>query len=148
MNILSSLRVVTLCIILIALGGGTQLATAADNDGATQAEAASDEKKAADDTKSDDLKAVIARIPDSSPMSKLRAGMTESEVREIMGHEDKKTSYKTGKSWIPKFGRWANDRRRHSLFFNEQGYVVVSQNRYTGQYKLIEVGYEPGVIYD
>ncbi len=119
--------VITLSIILIALLSGAQSATAAD-------EAA--------------INAIIAEIPESSPMSKLRAGMSESEVRAIMGREDLKTSYKTGKGWIPKFGRFANDTRRHSLFFNEQGFVVMSHNKYTGQYKLIEIGYEPEAIYD
>jgi len=96
----------------------------------------------------DDVDTVIAQIPDSSPMSQLHSGMTESKVRTIMGREDEKTSYETGKRWIPKFGRFANDTRRHSLFFNGQGSIVMSYNRYTRQYKLIEVNYEPDAVYD
>jgi len=95
-----------------------------------------------------DVDAVIAQIPDSSPMSKLRGGMTESQVRAIMGREDEKTSYDTGKRWIPKFGRFTNDTRRHSLFFNGDGSVVMSYNRYTRQYKLIKVNYEPDAVYN
>jgi hypothetical protein len=102
----------------------------------------------AQQAQAEDVDAVIAQIPDSSPMSKLRSGMTESQVREIMGREDEKTSYETGKKWIPKFGRFANDTRRHSLFFNKQGSVVMSYNKYTRQYKLIEVNYEPDAVYD
>jgi len=102
----------------------------------------------AQQAQAEDVDAVIAQIPDSSPMSKLRRGMTESQVREIMGREDEKTSYETGKKWIPKFGRFTNDARRHSLFFNEQGSVVMSYNKYTRQYKLIEVNYEPDAVYD
>jgi hypothetical protein len=124
MRTFSLLPVVGLSIALIMLGGYAQQVQA------------------------DDVDAVIAEIPDSSPMSKLRSGMTESAVREIMGREDEKTSYETGKKWIPKFGRFANDTRRHSLFFNGQGSVVMSYNKYTRQYKLIEVNYEPDAVYD
>lgn len=133
---------------LTVLGGCAQLGGTADNDEATDSESTAAAEQETEQAEKKAVDVAIAAIPDSSPMSKLRAGMTESQVREIMGREDTRTSYQTGKRWIPKFGRFANDTRRHSLFFNNQGFVVMSYNRYTGQYKLIEVGYEPEAIYD
>lgn len=130
-------------IALLALGGCGQLGGASSDDGTGAATEPSAEEREAEQTAKQRLNASIAAIPADSPMSKLRAGMTESEVYAIMGREDLKTRYETGKRWIPYYGRWANDTRRHSLFYNGQGHVIMSRNRYTGQYHLIEAVHDP-----
>lgn len=134
---------VTLSIVFMTLGGCSQIGGTTSDDGTgASAEPTADEREAEQSAKQR-LNETIAAIPADSPMSRLRAGMTESEVYAIMGREDLKTRYETGKRWIPYYGRWANDTRRHSLFYNGQGHVIMSRNRYTGQYHLIEAVYDP-----
>jgi len=130
-------------ILILALGGCAQLGGASSDEGTGSSAEPSADERAAEQTAKQRLNESIAAIPADSPMSRLRAGMTEPEVYAIMGREDLKTRYETGKRWIPVYGRWANDTRRHSLFYNGQGHVIMSRNRYTGQYHLIEAVYEP-----
>ena len=81
-------------------------------------------------------------IPTSSPMAQLYVGMSGSEARSILGEPDRIDSYQTGKSWIPYAGSWLNDKTRQSWYYHEMGFVVLSQNSYSGQYVVREFVYD------
>lgn len=81
-------------------------------------------------------------IPTSSPMAQLYVGMSGAEARSILGEPDRIDSYQTGKSWIPYAGSWLNDKTRQSWYYHEMGYVVLSQNSYSGQYVVREFVYD------
>lgn len=82
-------------------------------------------------------------IPSSSPLSKIRKGMKSTRVEEILGKPDSKTRYKTGKRWIPFAGRWLSDARRQTWFYEKKGHLILSQNKYSGQYSVLEIKYNP-----
>jgi len=82
-------------------------------------------------------------IPADSPLANVQVGMNSAEVIEILGAPDLKTKYKTGKRYIPFAGRFLNDARRESWFYKNTGHVILSKNKYSGVYSVIEIGYDP-----
>ncbi len=81
--------------------------------------------------------------PASSSLSKVTPGMTEVDVRKVLGEPTRSRSYATGKAWIPWY--FGSDTRRTSWTYAGQGVVVFSRNRYSGGLKVVRVDYDPSV---
>jgi len=80
--------------------------------------------------------------PAGSPLAKVTVGMSDQEVRELLGAPDNSNSYMTGKAWIPyNFG--SGDKSRNDWMYKGQGRVVFTQNQWNGQLSVIEVLYNP-----
>jgi len=79
--------------------------------------------------------------PAGSPLSKVDPGMSDSDVREILGEPDKTNSYQTGKAWIPYYH--GPDTSRSDWVYDGRGRVVFSRNRYSGNLKVVRVSYNP-----
>lgn len=88
-----------------------------------------------------DIKAEMAKIPESSKLSQIELGMTDTRVRKLIGEPDDSTSYQTGKAWIPFY--YGTDVARTDWLYYGEGRVVFSINRYSGQAKVINVMYNP-----
>ena len=86
--------------------------------------------------------AASAPVPASSPLSKIKVGMSEQEVREILGPPTGENEYVSGKAFIPWY--FGPDRTRRGYFYKGMGRVVFSGgsgfNR-TG--KVSRVEYDP-----
>ncbi len=85
--------------------------------------------------------AAAATIPASSPLSRVRLGMSDVRVREALGNPDHAVAYQTGKRWIPFY--WGPDTRRTDWMYRGMGRVVFSRNQYSGALKAIRVDYDP-----
>ena len=86
--------------------------------------------------------AASAPAPASSPLSKIKVGMSEQEVREILGPPTGENEYVSGKAFIPFY--YGPDRTRRGYFYKGMGRVVFAGgsgfNR-TG--KVARVEYDP-----
>jgi hypothetical protein len=80
--------------------------------------------------------------PASSPLAKVKVGMGEQEVRDILGPPTSENEYVTGKAFVPYY--FGPDRSRRGYFYKGVGRVVFSGgsgfNR-TG--KVSRVEYDP-----
>lgn len=79
--------------------------------------------------------------PAGTKLSKIREGMNDAEVNNIMGYPNDTTSYMTGKAWIPFY--FGPDTTRTDWLYRGQGRVVFSRNHYSGGLKVIRVDYNP-----
>jgi hypothetical protein len=77
--------------------------------------------------------------PKGSKLARVRPGMTDLEVRRILGAADHVSGHTTGKAWIPFY--WGSDTSRTEWFYEGVGRVVFSRNRYSGRLKAIRVLY-------
>ncbi|WP_158972123.1 hypothetical protein [Paraglaciecola sp. L3A3] len=84
---------------------------------------------------------VSTSIPSDSIFAKVSVGMSDDTVIDTIGTPDRRTSYSTGKNWIPFSGRWLNDKRRQSWFYEKEGVIVMTQNTYTKMYKVLRIDY-------
>lgn len=82
-------------------------------------------------------------IPADSPLAQITNGMTEVDVRKILGEPTQTRSYMTGKAWIPYY--YGADTARTAWTYAGQGEVVFSRNRYTGGLSVVRVDYNPAV---
>jgi hypothetical protein len=80
--------------------------------------------------------------PASSPLAKVKVGMGEQEVRDILGPPTSENEYVTGKAFVPFY--YGPDRTRRGYFYKGMGRVVFAGgsgfNR-TG--KVSRVEYDP-----
>ncbi len=81
--------------------------------------------------------------PESSPMSQVAPGMSDVDVRKILGEPTRTRSYMTGKAWIPWY--FGSDTSRTAYTYAGQGEVVFSTNRYSGGLTVVRVDYNPSV---
>lgn len=79
--------------------------------------------------------------PAGSRMAKVKPGMSDVDVRKIMGEPSRSHSYPTGKSWIPFY--YGPDTTRTEWNYTGKGRVVFSRNQYSGGLKVIKVLYDP-----
>ena len=79
----------------------------------------------------------IAAVPESSPLAKITIGMSDSDVRKLLGEPSDQRAYLTGKSWIPFY--YGPDTSRTDYIYDGIGRVVFSRNQYSGQLKVIDV---------
>jgi hypothetical protein len=86
--------------------------------------------------------AASAPVPPDSPLAKVTVGMSEQDVRGLLGPPTSENEYVTGKAFIPWY--FGPDRSRRAYFYKGMGRVVFSGgsgfNR-TG--KVSRVEYDP-----
>ena len=86
--------------------------------------------------------AASAPVPADSPLAKVKVGMSEQDVRAILGPPTQENEYVSGKAFIPFY--YGPDRTRRAYFYKGTGRVVFSGgsgfNR-TG--KVSRVEYDP-----
>jgi len=87
--------------------------------------------------------AAAVSAPASSPMSQVTPGMSDVDVRKILGEPTRTRSYQTGKAWIPWY--FGSDTARTAYTYAGQGEVVFSNNRYSGGLSVVRVDYNPSV---
>lgn len=72
-------------------------------------------------------------------LADVEPGMTEDQVREILGEPDEAYGYPTWKRFVPIFRRWAKDKKRVTWAYEGRGKVIFSYNQYIHAYKVSEV---------
>jgi outer membrane protein assembly factor BamE (lipoprotein component of BamABCDE complex) len=86
--------------------------------------------------------ATAAPVPADSPLAKVKIGMSEQDVRAILGPPTQENEYVSGKAFIPFY--YGPDRTRRAYFYKGMGRVVFAGgsgfNR-TG--KVSRVEYDP-----
>lgn len=87
---------------------------------------------------------VYAHAPADSPLSGVRLGMTDTDVRRLLGNPDRSNAYMTGKAWIPFY--YGSDTHRADWMYGGKGRVVFSRNRYSGGLKVVQVLYNPSEL--
>jgi len=86
--------------------------------------------------------AATAPPPASSPLSKIKVGMSEQEVREILGPPTGENEYVSGKAFIPFY--YGPDRSRRGYFYKGMGRVVFSGGSgFSRTGKVSRVEYDP-----
>lgn len=83
----------------------------------------------------------FSNAPARSVLSAIRAGMSDTEVLEILGDPDQRSRYTTAKLWIPFYT--GPDSRRTDWIYRGEGRVVFSQNLDNGTLLAIRVIYDP-----
>lgn len=79
--------------------------------------------------------------PPGSPMARVESGMTDAQVRSILGAPDEVRTYVTGKNFIPFY--YGGDTSRSDWIYQGQGRVVFSRNRWSGGLNVVNVIYQP-----
>jgi len=80
-------------------------------------------------------------IPKGHPFAKIQEGMSETDVKKILGDPTNRNDYVTGKAFIPYYH--GPDTSRSDWIYKGKGHVVFSRNRYSGNLSVIEVLYDP-----
>jgi hypothetical protein len=80
-------------------------------------------------------------IPANSPLAKIKPGMSDEQVRGLLGGPDDSRSYMTGKAFIPFY--YGPDTHRADWIYKGKGRVVFRRNRYTGGLEVIRALYDP-----
>jgi len=80
-------------------------------------------------------------IPKGHAFGKVTDGMTETDVRKILGEPTTTKDYMTGKAWIPWY--YGSDTSRQEWTYKGKGLITFSRNRYSGGLKVIKVTYDP-----
>ena len=82
-----------------------------------------------------------AAIPAGHVFGKIQSGMTEIDVRKILGEPTSSKDYMTGKAFLPwNFGR---DTSRQEWTYKGKGLITFSRNAATGSLKVLKVTYDP-----
>ena len=118
--------------VLVLVFAATGLSACANRNGGDSAKAAPAAKEAA--------KAAVP-IPAGHPFSKVHDGMTDVEVRKVLGEPTSSKDYMTGKMWIPWY--YGSDTSRQEWTYKGKGLITFSRNRYSGGLKVIKVTYDP-----
>jgi hypothetical protein len=84
----------------------------------------------------------VVAPPTDSPLSQVKVGMNDLQVRKLLGEPDNANAYMTGKAWIPFY--FGTDTTRTDWMYKGMGRVVFSRNQYSGALKAIRVIYNPG----
>ena len=79
--------------------------------------------------------------PPGSPLAKIQVGMSDSEVRKILGDPDNSNLYPTGKGFIPFY--YGPDRMRTDWMYKSKGRVVFEHLAGSGGMKVVRVDYNP-----
>lgn len=79
--------------------------------------------------------------PADNALSKVRMGMNDTQVRNLLGNPTNSNAYMTGKAFIPFY--FGPDTHRTDWMYKGMGRVVFSRNRWSGGLKVIEVTYKP-----
>jgi hypothetical protein len=75
-------------------------------------------------------------------LSKIEIGMTDAEVRALLGEPANIRSYPTGKNWIPFY--FGADTYRFDWIYSKTGRVIFANtNRFSRSVKVVEVIHNP-----
>ena len=80
-------------------------------------------------------------IPAGHVFGKVQVGMTEIDVRKILGEPTSSKDYMTGKAWIPWY--YGSDTSRQEWTYKGMGLITFSRNRYSQGLKVVKVTYDP-----
>ena len=80
-------------------------------------------------------------IPKGHPFAKIQEGMSDSDVKKILGDPSDRHDYVTGKAFIPYY--YGSDTSRSDWIYKGKGHVVFVRNRYTNNLTVLEVLYDP-----
>jgi hypothetical protein len=86
-------------------------------------------------------KSEYSNAPAGSPLAKVDLGMSDAEVRKVLGDPDNSNAYMTGKAFIPFY--YGPDTHRSDWMYRGKGRVVFSRNRWSGSMKVIRVMHNP-----
>lgn len=120
--------VASLCLaLMVGLSG-----CASDGGGSTNSNAGSSDS-------STSTSGATRTIPASSPIARVENGMTDSEVRSILGEPGGTRSYPSFAAFLP----WANNGWRVAWLYPNVGRVVFSQNRWSGSLAVVDRQHNP-----
>lgn len=83
----------------------------------------------------------VSAPPPGSPFAKVKVGMDDETVEEILGNPGRQTVYQTFKAWVPFYQ--GGDDRRYEWRYPGEGRITFNQNRYSGDLQVIRVDYDP-----
>jgi hypothetical protein len=93
---------------------------------------------------------VIGQAAPDSGFARLRIGMTQNEVQEIMDRApDRQHSYESGKRWIPFY--YGNDARRMQVLYRDEGCLIFTDGNIWGGAggDLVQIEVDPsGACYE
>lgn len=78
-----------------------------------------------------------ATKPISGKLAQVKVGMSDTDVRSLLGEPSRTGSYPTAKNWIPFY--YGSDRWRTDYVYEGLGKVVFSRNAYTQALKVVAV---------
>lgn len=79
--------------------------------------------------------------PANSKLAKVRKGMSDDDVRLILGAPSATRTYPTGKSFIPYY--YGTDTMHTEWRYRGIGRITFSRNQYSGHLKVIKIHYDP-----
>ena len=82
-------------------------------------------------------------IPADSPLAKVKVGMSEGRLYDLLGQPTESKNYLTGKSWIPFY--FGPDTHRKEVLYKGLGRITLKPSGAlgTGVYKVFKVTYDP-----
>lgn len=83
-----------------------------------------------------DMDAQVNTAPKGSRFAKITPGMSDTQVRDILGQPNDTNFYMTGKAWIPFY--FGPDTSRQTYFYKGQGRIAISSRG-----KVIKAVYDP-----
>jgi outer membrane protein assembly factor BamE (lipoprotein component of BamABCDE complex) len=82
--------------------------------------------------------------PVDSKLARIRAGMSDYDVRRILGRPDESSAYLTGKARIPFY--YGSDTHRSDWMYKGVGRVIFSRNRYSGALSVVQILHDPNEL--
>jgi hypothetical protein len=80
--------------------------------------------------------------PAGTPFAKIKVGMDQKEVTDILGAPTDVTAYVTGKAFVP-FNFGGGDTHRTQYHYKDQGRIIFSNDsRYTSGQSVVEIEYD------
>ena len=116
-------RVAVLFVSLIFIAGAAGCKTTSSGDGAPKKSEKAEKKAAAD-------------IPANSPFAKIKTGMQQAQVEDLIGQPTSTRAFPSGKGFIPFY--YGPDTVRTGAFYKGLGRVVFS-----GAHQVVEIEYDP-----
>jgi ABC-type Fe3+-hydroxamate transport system substrate-binding protein len=132
---LTALLLTTALAVLGACASGSSSSSSGTST-ATENKTAAEPAKPAAEAKTADVPP-----PAGHPFAKVTVGMSDAEVRKVLGEPDNANAYMTGKQFIPFY--FGPDQSRTDWMYKGKGRIVFSRNQYSGGLKVIRVMYNP-----
>ncbi len=82
--------------------------------------------------------------PADSKLAPIRTGMSDNDVRRLLGRPDDSSAYLTGKAWIPFY--YGTDTHRSDWMYRGVGRVIFSRNRYSGALSVVQILHDPNEL--
>lgn len=122
-----------LMVLILALGGCASTGDSTSDAKSTSETAAKSESSAKAEKATKTLD-----IPKNSPLAKVELGMTEQQVRQLLGEPVDIRGYPTGKNWIPFY--FGGDTYRFDWIYRNVGKVIFGNtSRFSRATKVVDV---------